>query len=185
MFKGSAALQYTLKKQAGKDATQNNKANSDRIVALRASGSFRVLLPAATWQRTTVAKWSNEVHQVASFIGAEVVDEKGKRFPLRETLPVHAESKDTQVPADLRGQAKQLQQRDALDEFATALTGFLGAEGLTLQGVGTKLRKVPGFSEAMTAQKITGIGAMERFLALFPDMFVLEGEAQRKRVRRR
>ena len=103
MFKGSAALQYTLKKQAGKDATQNNKANSDRIVALRASGSFRVLLPAATWQRTTVAKWSNEVHQVASFIGAEVVDEKGKRFPLRETLHVHAESKDTRVPADLRG----------------------------------------------------------------------------------
>ena len=44
---------------------------------------------------------------------------------------------------------------------------------------------MPGFSEAMTAQKITGIGAMERFLALFPDMFVLEGEAQRKRVRRR
>ncbi len=88
--KGSAALQYTLKKQAGNDAMQYNKANSDRIVALKASGSFRVLLPTATWQRTTVAKWSNEVHQVVSFIGAEVVDEKGKRFPVRETLPVHA-----------------------------------------------------------------------------------------------
>ena len=182
--KGSAALQYTLKKQAGKDAMQNNKVNSDRIAALRKAKAFRVLLPAATWQRTTMAKWSNEVHQVVSFVGAEVVDEKGKRFPLRETLPVDATSKDAQVPADLRGNAKQFQQRDALTEFATALNGFLGAEGLTLQGVGTKLRKVPGFSEAMTAQKITGVGAMERFLALFPSMFVLEGMAQRKRVRR-
>ncbi len=83
-----------------------------------------------------------------------------------------------------RGQARQPQQRAALTEFATALTGFLGAEGLTLQGVGTKLRKVPGFSEAMAAQKITGNGAMERFLALFSDMFVRAGEAQRKRLRR-
>ena len=114
-----------------------------------------------------------------------MVDEKGKRFPLRETLPVDAASSATQVPADLRGQARQPQQRAALTEFATALTGFLGAEGLTLQGVGTKLRKVPGFSEAMAAQKITGNGAMERFLTLFSDMFVLEGEAQRKRVRRK
>ena len=183
--KGSAALQYTLKKQAGKDAMQNNKANADRIAALRAAKAFRVLLPAATWQRTTMAKWSNEVHQVVSFIGAEVVDEKGKRFPLRETLPVDAASSAAQVPVDLRGQARQPQQRAALTEFATALTGFLGAEGLTLQGVGTKLRKVPGFSEAMAAQKITGNGAMERFLALFSDMFVLEGEAQRKRVKRK
>ena len=92
--------------------------------------------------------------------------------------------KDTQVPADLRGQAKQFEQRGALNEYATALNGFLGAEGLTLQGVGTKLRKVPGFNEAMVAAKIIGNGAMERFLSLFPDMFVLEGVAQRKRVKR-
>jgi hypothetical protein len=183
--KGSAALQYTLKKQAGRDAMQNNKANVDRIVALREAKAFRVLLPTATWQRTTMAKWSNEVHQVVKFIGAEVVDENGKRFPLRETLPVVSTSVDAQAPADLRGQSKQFQQRDALSEFATALTGFLGAAGLTLQGVGTKLRKVPGFGETMATQKITGNGAMERFLALFPDLFVLEGEAQRKRVRRR
>ena len=180
--KGSEVLQYALKKQAGKDATQNNKANADRMEALRRAGAFRVLLPRSTWQRTTTAKWGNEVHKVVSFIGAEVVDEKGARHPLRDTLPVGAASKDANVPADLRGGAKQLEQRDSLDDFATALNGFLGAEGLTLQGAGTKLRKVPGFSEAMATAKITGIGAMERFLKLFPDMFVTQGEGQRKRV---
>ena len=71
-----------------------------------------------------------------------------------------------------------------MNDHATALNGFLRSEGLTLQGAGTKLRKVPGFTEAMAAAKITGVGAMERFIKLFPDMFVLEGEAQRKRVRR-
>ncbi len=180
--KGSEVLQYALKKQAGKDATQNSKANTDRMEALRRAGAFRVLLPRSTWQRTTTAKWGNEVHKVASFIGSEVVDEKGTRYPIRDTLPVGAASKDTNVPADLRGGAKQLEQRDSLDDFATALNGFLGTEGLTLQGAGIKLRKVPGFSEAMAAAKITGIGAMERFLKLFPDMFVTQGEAQRKRV---
>ena len=180
--KGSEVLQYALKKQAGKDAAQNNKANSDRMEALRRAGAFRVLLPRITWQRTTTAKWGNEVHKVASFIGAEVVDEKGARYPLRDTLPVGTASKDANVPADLRGGAKQLEQRGSLNDFATALNGFLGTEGLTLQGAGIKLRKVPGFSEAMAAAKITGIGAMERFLKLFPDMFVTQGEAQRKRV---
>ena len=182
--KGNAELQYTLKKQAGTDAMQNNAAHSDRMEALRSAGAFRVLLPKSTWQRTTTPKWSNEVHQVKSFIGTEVVDEKGARFALRDTLPVNAQSKATQVPADLKGQAKQFEQRDALNDHATALNGFLGSEGLTLQGAGTKLRKVPGFTEAMAAAKLTGVGAMERFIKLFPDMFVLEGEAQRKRVRR-
>ena len=56
--------------------------------------------------------------------------------------------------------------------------------GLTLQGAGTKMRAVPGFSEAMQEAKVTGIGALERFIRLFPQMFTVEGEGQRKRVRR-
>ena len=70
----------------------------------------------------------------------------------------------------------------ALRPFATALRGFLGAGSLTLQGAGTKLRAVPGFSEAMVEQKITGIGAFLRFLNLFPE-FVVEGKAPKASVR--
>ena len=46
------------------------------------------------------------------------------------------------------------------------------------------MRPVPGFSEAMAEAKVTGVGALERFIRLFPDMFVVEGEGQKKRVRR-
>ena len=74
--------------------------------------------------------------------------------------------------------------RCCMTVFATALNGILGDEGLTLQGAGIKLRPIPGFSEAMTTAKVTGVGALERFIRLFPDMFVVEGEGQKKKVRR-
>ncbi len=74
--------------------------------------------------------------------------------------------------------------KELLTIFAQALYGMLGDEGLTLQGAGIKFRPVPGFSEAMVEAKVTGIGALERFIKLFPDMFVVEGEGQKKRVRR-
>jgi len=182
---GNQALQYTLQKQAGKDAQQNNKQNADKIAALRKAGAFRVLLPSKTFMRTTTARWSNEVHKVASFIGSDVVDEKGGRYPVRNTLPVTAGSKALAAPADLGTQAKQGQQRWKMERFSVVLNGLLGDEGLTLQGAGTKLRKVPGFGEAMEDAKLPGIGALERFIRLFPEMFVVEGEGQKKRVKRK
>ena len=73
----------------------------------------------------------------------------------------------------------------ALRPFATALRGFLRPDGsLTLQGAGIKLRGVPGFSEAMEEQRITGIGAFQRFLDLFPE-FEIIGLAPKASVRLR
>ena len=103
---------------------------------------------------------------------------------MRDTLPVGTASKETKAPADLGNTAKTEAQQSSLKTFAQALNGFLGAEGLTLQGAGTKLRKVPGFTQAMEQAKVTGVGALERFIRLYPEMFVIEGEAQKKRVSR-
>ena len=183
--KGNSALQYALEKQAGYDAATNVKQHRDRVAALQAAGAFRVLLPTKTFTRTSTARWSNEVHQVAGFVGPEVVDENGKRFPVRETLPVPSSSKAAKASVDVGGDAKRSAAAELLRDFAQALNGFLGAEGLTLQGAGTKMRQVPGFSDAMTEAKVTGVGALERFIRLFPAMFVVEGEGQRKRVRRK
>jgi hypothetical protein len=46
------------------------------MAALRKAGAFRMRLPERTLARTATARWSNEVHQVASFIGDQVVDDK-------------------------------------------------------------------------------------------------------------
>ena len=141
--KGNEVLQYALKKQAGQDATINAKQHADRVAALRKAGAFRVLLPAKTFTRTTTARWSNKVHRVTGFVGVEVVDEQGTIFPVRETLPVDAASKGTKAPADLGGEAKGTAARERLKDFARALNGFLGSEGLTLQGRARRCARCP------------------------------------------
>ena len=182
--KGNLVLQYSLEKYAGSDAAKNVERHMMRTEALRRDGAFRVLLPGKTFARTTTAKWSNEVHKVKQIIGTEVEDEKGQRFLIRHVLAVPANSKDVRAAADAGTEAKKWAARDHLTLFAQTLIGILGDEGLSLQGAGIKLRQIPGFSEAMTEAKVTGIGALERFIRLFPDVLVVEGEGQKKRVRR-
>ena len=143
-----------------------------------------MLLKGKTFNRATTANWSNEVHKVKEIDGGEVEDDKGKRFSVRECLPVPLDSEDAKASADVGSDAKRDTASELLTIFAQALNGMLGDEGLTLQGAGIKLRPVPGFSEAMAEAKVTGVGALERFIRLFPDMFVVEGEGQKKRVRR-
>jgi hypothetical protein len=59
---------------------------------------------------------------------------------------------------------------------------MLGGGSITLQMAGTRLRAIPGFSNAMAEQRLAGIGALKRFLDLFPE-FVLEGRAPKATVR--
>ena len=72
--------------------------------------------------------------------------------------------------------------KEALRPFAVALRGMLGGGPISLQMAGTRLRAVPGFSEVMVAQRLAGVGALQRFIALFPE-FVVEGRAPRATVR--
>ena len=101
-------------------------------------------------------------------------------MPIRDVLPVSLGSGDVSVPRELKAgrPIRDAGSREALRPFAAALAGFLGHGGgkMTLQGAGIKLRQIPTFAEMMTAQKITGIGSLLRFIRLFPE-FVIEGKA--------
>ncbi len=83
------------------------------------------------------------------------------------------------VPRELKAgkPIKDEGERQALPQYATALRSFLGPDGkLTLQGDGAKFRAIPGFSETMTEQRITGIGVLQRVLEFVPQ-FVVEGKS--------
>ena len=183
--KNTPVLQYELEKQSGLDAAHNAKVHQDRMVRLRSAGAFRLVMPRSTWVRSGQPRYSEKVYELDHFVGPDVVAKDGTRRPVRDALPVPRGSQDVQVPRELKGgrPIRDEGARAALRPFATALRGFLGPTGsLTLQGAGTKLRGVPGFAEAMAQQRITGIGALVRFLALFPE-FVVEGKAPKASVR--
>ena len=85
----------------------------------------------------------------------------------RRVLPVRAHSKDAKAAADVGTEAKRWEARDHTTLFAQALTGRLGDESLSLQGGGIELRQAPGFADATVEAKLTGVGALERFIRLF------------------
>ena len=166
--KGTPVLQYELEKQSGFDVASNSNINEKgRIDKLRALGAFRILLPRSTWNRAGQPRYSEKVYEFLHIYGQDVKATDGATAPIKHVMPVPLGSGDVKIPRELRAgrPIRDEGARAALHPFATALHGFLGPDGgLTLQGAGTKLRAIPGFSEAMAAQKITGIGAWHRFL---------------------
>ena len=147
----------------------------DRVSKLRAAGAFRTLLPRSTWTRTGQPRYSERVYDLDFVSGQEAVATDGSRHALRAVNPVPQGSTSVAVPANTR-------RRAALGAFAVALRGLLGDGAITLQMAGTRLRAIPGFSDAMVAQRLTGVGALQRFIDLFPE-FAVEGRAPRATVR--
>ena len=123
-------------------------------------------------------------YSLAFVAGQEAVAADGYRFPVRGVKPVPRGSEDVSVPRALKAgrPIRDTGAKAALAPFATALKGILGDCAITLQMAGTRLRAVPGFSEAMVEQRLAGNGAFKRFLTLFPE-FVVEGRAPKATVR--
>ena len=92
-------------------------------------------------------RWSEKVHNYSHIYGPDVVGTDGTAVSVRNALPVPIGSRDVVVPRELKPghPIRDEGAKAALRPFATALRGFLGADGsLTLQGAGIKLRGVPG-----------------------------------------
>ena len=180
----SAVLQYELEKQSGYDQAQNTRIHQDRVSRLQAAGAFRALLPRSTWTRTGQPRYSEKVYELAFVSGQEAVAEDGSRHPLRDVKPVPRGSTDVAVPRALKAgrPIRDEGAKAALRPFAAALRGLLGGGAITLQMAGTRLRAIPGFSDAMAAQCLVGIGAFKKFVDLFPE-FAVEGRAPKATVR--
>jgi hypothetical protein len=180
----STVLQSELEKQAGYDQAQNTRVHQDRVARLQAAGAFRALLPRSTWTRTGQPRYSDRVYTLQFISGQEVVATDGSRHPLRDVLPVPQGSTDVQVPRELKGgrPIRDEGANAALRPFATAPRGLLCSGSITLQMAGTRLRAIPGFSNTMAEHRLAGIGALKRFIDLFPE-FVVEGRAPKATVR--
>jgi len=181
----SKALTYELRVQAGEDLKHNSELHSDRMAALRKAGGFRTMLPRNTWARGHQPSWGNKVHRVDRFVGADVVDTDGGRFPVKLVLPVAATTVAARVPKELTGgtPARTDATTQTMRPFANILRGKL-TESLSMQVAGQRMSEVEGFREAMKEAKLAGNSAFRRFVELFPRLFKVEGVVPRQRVRR-
>ena len=178
-------LTYELKVQAGEDLKHNADLHSDKMAALRKAGGFRTMLPRNTWARAHQPSWGDKIHKVDRFVGPDVVDTEGNRFPVKLVLPVPVTTVAAQVPKELLGgrPARTGATTRTMQPFATILRGKLG-EPMSLQVAGRRMNEVDGFKDAMKEAKLVGIGSFRRFVELFPQIFKIEGEVPRQRVRR-
>ncbi len=143
------------------------------------------MLPRNTWARAHQPSWGDKVHRVDRFVGGDVVDTDGGRFPVKLVLPVAATTVAAKVPKELTGgrPARTGATTQTMQPFATILRGKL-TEPMALQVAGRRVNEVEGLKDAMKEAKLVGIGSFRRFVTLYPRLFKVEGEVPRQRVSR-
>jgi hypothetical protein len=185
----SKELQYTLEAEAGENIQTNAENHAARAEKLLKAGGFRKVLPRSQWERASQPKYTEKVFPVVSIENSNVVTENNQQVPVRRVLAVPIGSTTVEIPRVLQaGDARRDDaRREKMRPFANQLVTILGQQlatilGLTLQGAGTKMRKVAGFAAAMTENRLVGVGALARFIKLYPELFRISGQAPNQRV---
>ena len=82
----------------GEQIKHNNDKWRAKTQKLRDRRGFRIPKGTEeTWQRIDAPRFDGTVHQVVSFKGANVKDEKGQSYPVKNLLPVPAGSQDVDI----------------------------------------------------------------------------------------
>ena len=179
-------LQYQLEKEAGEKVAHNNKMWRRKAGRLRDKGAFRVPLDRNTWERIDAPKFGGEVHQVRELKGANVQDEKGDSYPVRQVLPVPGTSADVDIPDELvPGSGRRQEQITNLRPYADALkTEIFNSpnQEMTLARVTRFLQARDGFLNTADVYRLPTQGRYVRFLKLFG--FEIRGSGPSMTVRR-
>ena len=124
-----------------------------------------------TWERIDAPKFSGEVHQVTGLSGANVQDQHGKSYPVRQVLAVPGTSTDIDLPDELMlGSGKRKEQLQKLKPFSEALKAELynlpGGE-MSFARATKFLQARPGFSDTADVYRLPKAGRYVKFLRLF------------------
>ena len=151
-----------------------------RADGLQKTGAFRVEIPPPKngYRRTTDAKFSGEVHKVASIQdGARVIDTKGESFQTKFTRPVATESKTVE---DAKVQTtRDNKQQAIMKPFADRLFKDIGpnsSQSVTKAGV--FLRGLPNFIAKTREAGLSQKSGIATTLRLFPEIFTVKTSAK-------
>ncbi len=179
-------VQYHLEAEAGDDVEHNNKKLRQKAGRLKEKGAFREPLDRNTWERIDQPKFGGEVHEVDGLKGANVEDEEGRSYPVRQVLAVPWTSADINVSDELvPGSRKREQQRQHLRQYSEQLKHELSNTPrgeMSCARVGEFLRTRRGFEDTAETYRLPRAGRYVKFLRLFG--FQIQGSGPGMIVRR-
>ena len=114
-----------------------------------------------------------------------VFDEEGRRYPIKEVLPVDAAS--TRLELTGRGTSIASQaKRDALQPQSEELVNILEELGgeATVRAISTRLRGSE-FFEQLATEGLSRKVPLDAFVALYPEVFEITGSGQTRALRLR
>ena len=132
------------------------------------------------------ARWSPEIHVVDRVEREMVVDTQGRRYPVKEVLPVEGASTELKLVGRGLSLASQ-KKREALvlarDELVTYLELAGGQE--TVRKLTASLREKSAFFELLADEGLSRRAPLDAFVALYPDVFELTGSGATRSIRLR
>jgi hypothetical protein len=174
-------VQFRLQEENAEKMMGNADQLKKRQNALQSAGAFRTMLPKQSFARGFQAKWSNDVHTVASISQGYVTDTAGKRVQISKVLPVPAGSQKANVPKALAAgsQARSAKQAEELARYKGPLRQFLGEGAKGMAVVGTFLRGQPGFEERLKELRLDRPGGIRLAVQAMGSSFQVSGEGQK------
>ena len=150
--KGNDELQFSLNFKAGQQQRELTHQLQTHASKLEELGAFRTLLPKTKFEKTDRARWSAEVHPLASVKDGFAIGKDGTKERVRFALPVSSESKSVKLPGAVAGgdSAKDQFAREKLKPYIEGLLAHIGERELSLQDAGNFLGTLPGWRAAVT-----------------------------------
>ena len=174
-------VEYELEKEAGEKMLKNNEAWRKKTAKLRSDGFFREMRKRSTWPRIDEPRYKEGTNKVGEFKGANVTNEQGESFPVKDVLPV-PDSRDVVPNEELfPNSGRREAQKRALGGYAQQLKDAMAQTAWSFPRTMRFIKNLPAFDDTAEAYRLPRAGRYVKFLRLFA--FRIEGSGVTMQVR--
>jgi transposase InsO family protein len=175
-------VEYELEKEAGEKMRKNNEAWRNKTEKLRSDGGFREMRKRSTWPRIDEPRYKEGTNRVGEFKGANVTNQQGESFPVKDVLPVRAESEDIVPNEELfPNSGRREAQKRALGGYAQQLKDAMAQTAWSFPRTMRFIKGLAAFDDTAEVYRLPKAGRYIKFLRLFS--FRIEGSGVTMQVR--
>ena len=167
-------IEYQLEKEAGEKMKKNNEAWRKKTAKLRSDGGFREMQKRSNWPRIDEPRYKAGVNKVGEFSGANVTNTRGQSFPVKDILPVPADSEDVVINDELfPNSGRREEQKRGLNPYAQQLKEAMAQATWGFSRTMRFLKAMEAFDDTADVYRLPRAGRYVKFLRLFG--FKIEG----------